>query len=330
MPKKIEFSEKEKRDIIKRYVEKKKSMEFIARSYRVSYRVIRRILIENNIKIRKTKYRWDKKQIQNIIKKYIKEKKSSTSIAGDYNVSYYMIKEVLTENNIKMRGRDPYRIYDVDHNYFENIDTPEKAYWLGFLTADGNVIKGDTGGYSVRMELSIHDSEHLKKFKKALSSEHLIKKHTNSNMMGIAIYSKKMFNDLVKHGVISNKTKIIRPIKLDNDLVHHYWRGIFDGDGCIGVHRKDPYKRGWRESWVIQLTGNKYILNGFKEYANSVCGTFATVRARQGGYIIGIVGNNIVPKLANSLYKNVNISTCLQRKYNIYRKMVEDIRSNKE
>lgn len=54
------------------------------------------------------------------------------------------------------------RKYIVD-DVFEKIDTEEKAYWLGFLFADGYVGTNDN---SVGLGLAIKDIEHVKKFKK--------------------------------------------------------------------------------------------------------------------------------------------------------------------
>ena len=31
------------------------------------------------------------------------------------------------------------RMYDIDKDYFKVIDTEEKAYWLGFIYADGSI-----------------------------------------------------------------------------------------------------------------------------------------------------------------------------------------------
>ena len=44
---------------------------------------------------------------------------------------------------------------------FETIDTEEKAYWLGFMYADGYI---GASRYSVGINLSLKDIDHLKKF----------------------------------------------------------------------------------------------------------------------------------------------------------------------
>lgn len=56
-------------------------------------------------------------------------------ISKSFNVSRTVIKRVLTENNIKFRNRT--NKYKTNNSIFNNIDSAEKAYWLGFLAADG-------------------------------------------------------------------------------------------------------------------------------------------------------------------------------------------------
>lgn len=60
------------------------------------------------------------------------------------------------------------RHYDIDENFFEEINTEEKAYWLGFILADGCLKKNSN---QLSINLSIKDFNHLEKFKKNLKSD---------------------------------------------------------------------------------------------------------------------------------------------------------------
>ena len=64
--------------------------------------------------------------------------------------------------------------YDVNENYFSSIEGEERAYWLGFLYADGYVrIKGKSG--QLTLKLSSKDRDHIVLFNKCLESNYPIK-----------------------------------------------------------------------------------------------------------------------------------------------------------
>jgi len=135
-----------------------------------------------------------------------------------------------------------------NEDYFEVIDTEEKAYWLGFLYADGYVTSQNRWG----IELSIKDYNHLEKLLKALDSNMQIKtrKRTNfineTEMCGFQINNKKMFNDLLSKGVLRNKTYILKfPDEhiLDKKFYSDFIRGFYDGDGSLTLSTfKSHYK----------------------------------------------------------------------------------------
>ena len=58
------------------------------------------------------------------------------------------------------------RKYNFDENFFDKIDTEEKAYWLGFIYADGAIFKR-----TLSIRLSTKDIHHLEKFKKILNTD---------------------------------------------------------------------------------------------------------------------------------------------------------------
>jgi hypothetical protein len=141
--------------------------------------------------------------------------------------------------------------YYCDYHYFDVIDTEEKAYWLGFLTADGWVNKNIKNGSGViGIELQYGDIKHLKKFNKSLAGNYQItdrwrpckistkdpnKKH---HTCIIRIFSLIMYNSLVKLGFANDKSYNFSMPKLSPELMRHYMRGYFDGDGCLTVTNK--------------------------------------------------------------------------------------------
>lgn len=125
----------------------------------------------------------------------------------------------------------------VDSHYFDEINTEAKAYWLGFLTADGYVSDTNT----IELCLAEADKEHVEKFKKAISSKHAISlKKTNLNgkeflSYRISIKDTIMANTLRSYGLTSDKSYTAYIPNIPNELMRHYIRGLFDGDGSIMI-----------------------------------------------------------------------------------------------
>ena len=89
-------------------------------------------------------------------------------MADIFSVSVTTIQRWLKELGCKRERR----IYQVNENYFESIDSDEKAYWLGFLSADGYIHEGRN---TITLALQESDKVHIEKFKKAISATYPIK-----------------------------------------------------------------------------------------------------------------------------------------------------------
>lgn len=116
---------------------------------------------------------------------------------------------------------------------FEKIDTEEKAYWLGFLYADGCCT---TTGHSVELGLWKKDIDHLKKYCKFLGlPEDAI--HFSEGMARVKIKNAQLWTDLVNKGCVPKKSLILtfpkREIFSYPELIRHFIRGYCDGDGCL-------------------------------------------------------------------------------------------------
>lgn len=154
-------------------------------------------------------------------------------IANKFNCS----KNVIRQNINTETKKAHYSKYKIDNTYFERIDTNDKAYFLGLLYADGNM-----NGYTTfRIALHKNDTYILEIFKKYLKSTHKLIPHDNASLLQIA--NKKMYNDLIKLGLIPNKSLVLKfPDQniLPVNLRSHFIRGYFDGDGCISrtTHKK--------------------------------------------------------------------------------------------
>ena len=237
----MEEVKKKSSEIIKWYVHDNKSINDIAKMINTYSNYIRKILVFNNVDIRtgKTGYRENPKII---LEKYISGQ-SSESIAKELNIGATTVLRILRENNILIRSQHEIKLkYSLDEDYFEKIDTPNKAYILGLMYADGcNHIKRNF----IKIELKYNDKELLEKVRKEMKIEKPLKYNNkqkerertgkqSQDTYSIDIYSKKMCKDLEKMGCVERKSLVLKwPDWLENSLLPHFIRGYFDGDGSI-------------------------------------------------------------------------------------------------
>lgn len=152
-----------------------------------------------------------------------------------YKSKEYKFAQAIVRGNLASHPRT----YELNHNYFHDIDTPEKSYFTGLIWADGCVIK-KREQYKVNLTLKNEDGYLLHYLKEVTLSEYPIYETGIAKMYSVA--SKIMFHDLVSHGITPMKTYCAdTPIGIPNDLVSHFIRGVFDGDGCIMV-RHNKYR----------------------------------------------------------------------------------------
>lgn len=152
--------------------------------------------------------------------------------------------------------------YFYDDDYFLNIDTEHKAYWLGFLYADGHVDNN-----TCALWLQARDKEHLKKFLLDINAASVPLHYDKIyNEYGITLHSKVFINNLQNLGFTSRKTYDNTAIVFQNvpdSLKKDFLRGYWDGDGCIGSYSK---QRNYTE--VVSL--NKKLLMNFVNYFNFI------------------------------------------------------------
>ena len=186
--------------------------------------------------------------------------------ASKFGYSYMACFLALRQYGIQSRGRsEAHRKYAVNENYFDRIDTEEKAYWLGFLSADGTILP-----QYILLRLAVKDKEHVYKFAHALESEHPITVRDAKacgktyKFVGIRIGSSKLAKSLIQLGVTPNKSLTISPCdKISLELMRHYWRGVFDGDGSISFSYN---KGGGSLRCNLSLTCSKAMIYGFRDF----------------------------------------------------------------
>lgn len=199
--------------------------------------------------------------------------------------------------------------YSYNENFFEKIDNENKAYWLGFLYADGGI---NVGKRSKNLELTLgeRDRDHLTKFVQDIQGnmplyEKTVKlKGKEYKSYRVTVCSSKLCEDLIKLGCTPNKSLTLTfPQDLEPHLYPHFIRGYVDGDGTISTRCR------------ISICGTYDFLNSLqqhlvKELDVTEVKILSDKRAKH--YQYERVGANSL-KILDYLYSNAEVY--LDRKY---------------
>lgn len=151
---------------------------------------------------------------------------------------------------------------------FDTIDTEEKAYWLGFIFADGGISKipepGKKVHYQFELSLASVDVEHLHKFNKFMEHESNNVKLGKVKLNGKVfercrwiINNKHLWNQLNNLGCTPQKSLTLKFPNIPDHLRRHFIRGYFDGDGSLGI-----YKTDYNPKIMCSCLGTEDVLNG--------------------------------------------------------------------
>jgi len=252
-----------------------------------------------------------------------KQGKSSKELSAYFGITDVAIRVLLKHRGFKYDMSKSCQRFDINEDYFDNINSQDKAYFLGFLYADGCNKRPRN---IVTLILKEDDREILEQLNKLIfpDKELIFEKdyrNNHSNKYGIRISNKHISLKLEELGIVKAKThKIVFPLWLSKDLYPHFIRGYFDGDGYIGTitnskgHFKDKVSIVGTELFVNSL------INIFKEELNINC-SIETRHPERNHNIrtITISGRLQVIKLMDYLYNNSNLK--LKRKHDRYKQI---------
>ena len=217
--------------------------------------------------------------------------------------------------------------------YFSKIDSPTKAYWLGFLYADGYTTKDDRWG----IELKYDDKKHIENLLMEIEYSGLPKERNRNGFKScsLLIKNKIMTESLIRLGVIPNKTETLKfPATdiLSKEYYSDFIRGFFDGDGCISYNyitqpRKDRgnkiYTRLNKEINIV-CKSNSFVadlLNILKD--NGINLNWNINKRDDNLNVIKTSSMSEIEKFYKYIYQNSNISNRLKRKYEKFLSLFE-------
>lgn len=141
----------------------------------------------------------------------------------------------------------------INQNYFKQIDTEEKAYFLGLIYADGNIT-----GNIFQILLAEEDSNVLEILKNSIKPSSKLYYYDRKNIKWknckrFSIHNKTIVSDLQNWGVIERKTyKTLTIPKIDKMLIKHFIRGFLDGDGFISFTESNYRKKDGYTNYTVR------------------------------------------------------------------------------
>lgn len=265
-----------------------------------------------------TRINFTEEQINHILYDYTCGHKSINKISDEFGVNWYTIARIIKNSGVKIHGiRDSKLKYKVNQSFFDNLDTENKAYWLGFIAADGCV---RSNRKTFTLSLAGKDKGHLEKFLFDLDSNYPIYEHVKQNNgkkypgARVQITNPVLCNSLINHGILPNKTATLMFPDIPTELWRHFIRGLFDGDGSVSGDNTCPN---------FSICGTEMLLKRVKEIL--VPGSHIKLYAKGYGMdtfrTLSIGGRKQLEKIFHYFYDDSNV--WLDRKKRVFESLIE-------
>lgn len=265
-----------------------------------------------------------------ILQKYDKGQ-SITSLNREYHTT--KIRDLLIQNNRQVPERRKgcggrKRQCTLNEDYFQELDSKDKAYFLGFIYADGFITKRSQGQNILGLTLA--EIEPIDKFKKYIQTDKKVGYYKKTNGYSdksyeykLALISDKLVSDIEKLGVIERKTLTLTFPEIREDLISHFIRGYFDGDGSVFLHSRPEYDN---QFLGINICGTKEFLTTLTKYLPFIeegqC-IYKELRKETNCWNLKFASNTRSLELYHYMYKDCN-DLYLSRKREKFENFIKD------
>ena len=195
-------------------------------------------------------------------------------ISEKFNLKRSSVNRVIQLAGIARNARESQLKYHFNEKIFDCIDSEEKAYWLGFLYADGYVETVDKKHHLV-LALAKKDRQHIERFNNFLQSNYPIHDYIiKTGEFSGKEYSKVMLNSphlvetLISYGCTPRKSLTLKfpdfNIFKSQSLINHFIRGYFDGDGSVFISNE----KHWRNGTMTKVIHYRFV--GTEEFLQQI------------------------------------------------------------
>lgn len=252
---------------------------------------------------------------------------STVAIGKEFGITNHKVSDILESLGIS-RNHNSVRIYNLDFKYFDHIDTPNKAYILGLLFADGhNELKKGT----ISISLKADDKYILEAIRKELMSDRGLefikgkrfrdgdKEYVSSDEYRLSVFSSYMCESLIGCGMIPNKSNRLKfPMYIPDELLSHFVRGYFDGDGSMGFHDLSTWNN---KNLIIKIVGTKEFNVYLSKYLKDCLGIESLIKdaSNNNGVTTVLCINKISSQKMFCEWIYNDAEMYLKRKYDVYK-----------
>lgn len=294
----------------------------IANKLKMNIKDVQHIGAKNGFQLKKELFNDD--MIGHIMQLY-NDGISAKALGIKYSIDKRRVQRWAKEGGFLRTRNESHRFTFFNENYFDEINTPDKAYWLGFFYADAYNCQSTN---TISIALAAKDHGHVVKLASAvdLPLNKVIKGYSELNEIkyptsNLKLYSKHMCTTLAKFGCPQAKSFIIKyPKWLNSDLDSHFIRGMFDGDGCLTLRN---INKEWK--WSLVSTKeccesiNAILLNNLN--ISTSLGYIS--KTNNNTYILTTGGNEKIHKIMKWLYDDSIEDIRLSRKFSKYEGLIQ-------
>jgi len=244
-----------------------------------------------------------------VLKLYLYGKLKITKIANMFNIDGNNIIAMAHRKGIYTSR---VKHYTLNKNIFKKINNQKKAYWLGFIAADGSLFHN-----KLMITLAIKDKQHIYKFKRFLKSNHLIKNIVNNGYPSamFSISNKDLIKSILKLGIPYRKSYNLKDFpKIHKKYYRHFIRGMFDGDGCFNITKVGNHRK-LRLLFIGTIKMVKLIQKELIKHCKLNKTKLRIPKNSPTSAYLEYKGNKQLKRIYNYLYKGSTI--CLERKKEI-------------
>lgn len=240
-------------------------------------------------------------------------------VIKQFPITKRALPKVIKEYGINAKRKNGYTL---NEDYFEVIDTEHKAYWLGFIAADGCIT--ETNYFAI----SLKDKDILEELKADIefSGDIYSPKSNQGTYYRINFSSKKICDDLRKLGITERKSLSYNKLpNIRHGLLRHFIRGYFDGDGTIYssiTKTYNPNKTSFTNNYAMRIIATKDFCKALLNEIYSEIGYTGKITKSNNEYMFyySIYKNQALVNFYWYLYHNSSIY--LKRKHRIWLKFM--------